>query len=277
MKTKLFGAITMIAVALLPLDAGAFKLKLKKNDGGAIDYASWVAAEGLPGAIDGVAQFYPVSIAVEADDDSAPADTVAIIKGHISTKGLDKKQVFLAAMVYASENFNADEGKEGFEEIDYDGMKFRSLLKTTQGSNSTETTYTRSLQLTAVDGGFDFVVTEIDCRYREKGLIPRTLRLEKLHPDRNIRHNEIVREMVAVNSAYLADMAEYISSRKKISSPNYGKLKKGSVIEGMNGDEVTIILGPPLNKRKSGERDRWIYSNDYVVIFTDGIVTKIVR
>lgn len=276
MNTKLIPAIIIIAAAFFTTEADAFKL-LKKNDAGTIDYASWVVSEKLPETVDGVRQFYPVSVTAENNSTSEVTDTVAVIRGHIQTKGLNKKQVFLAAMVYAANNFNIDEGKEGFEEIDYDNLTFQSILRTTQGSTSNETTYTRILKFRAVDDGFDFEVTEIDCRYREKGLVPRTLRLEKLHPDRNNRHNEIVREMVAVNSAYLAGMGEYISSRKDISSPNYSNLKNGSISEGMNLDEVTIILGPPLNKRKSGDRDRWIYSNDFVVIFTDGAVTKIVQ
>lgn len=277
MSTKLFQAVVMTVVALLPIEANALKIKLKKDDVGQIDYASWVASEKLPETVDGIRQFYPVSVAVNTDDTSAEADTVAVISGHIQLKGLDKKQVFMAAMVYASDNFNTDEDKEGFEAIDYEGMTFSAVLRTTQGTNANETTYTRSLKLTAVDGGFDFVITEIDCRYREKGLIPRTLRLEKLHPDRNSRHNEVVREMVNVNSAYLSQMADYVSTRKDITSPNYKLLKKGRVTEGMNGDEVTIILGPPLNKRTSGERERWIYSNNHVIIFTDGVVTKILE
>lgn len=242
-----------------------------------IDYASWRASTNLPDTVDGVKQYYPVTVAANSDDTTSTVDTVAIISGHIALNGMDKQQVFLAAMVYASENFSAENEKEGFEEVDYNGLSFRALLRTTQGSNSNETTYTRSIKLTAVDDGYDFIVTEIDCRYREKGLIPRTLRLERLHPDRNKRHNEIVCELVSVNSSYLTQMADYINSRKDISSPNFKLLKKGHVIEGMNGDEVTIVLGPPLNKRKSGERERWIYSNDYVIIFNDGVVTKIVE
>lgn len=275
MKRLYIIAVIATVVLVSPLVSAAFKLKLKKNPSPMVDYAAWVAEAGLPEEIEGIKQFYPVSVAVEGEDDRV--DTVAVISGSIPVKGLEPQQILLAAMVYGSNHFDR-ENNEGFEAIDYAGMSFRMLLKSTQGSTSMETTYTRTVTVTARDGGFDFTIADIDCRYREKGLIPRTLRLEKLHPEKTGRHAEIVSELVAVNSAYLADLAEYVESRPDISSPNIDKVKKGAyVCKGMNADEVTILLGPPVNKRTSNDRERWIYSNDYIVIFTDGIVSKVVE
>ena len=123
-----------------------------------------------------------------------------------------------------------------------------------------------------------FSIEDIDCRYKEKGLIPRTLRLEKLHPESNKRHAELVREFVEINSEYLNGMNEYIDSRRDIQSLFFSALSKGGPIEvGMNMDEVVILLGSPLDKRTSGNRTRWMYSNDEVIIFTDGVVSKIVN
>lgn len=241
-----------------------------------IDFNAWIPAQDFPEAIDGIRQFYPETIAIESNESEEP-DTTAVVRGSVDVSGLDARQVMLAAMVYASDNFDRD-NQEGFENIDFEGNQFTALLKTTQGTNANETTYTRSLTVTAHDGGFDFETSGIDCRYREKGLIPRTQRLEKLHPSTDKRHLSILQEFTAVNSAYIAAMADYASTRKDISSPNFDKVKKGSGVSlGMNTDEVTILLGPPLNKRKSGERTRWIYANDFVIIFTDDLVSKIVE
>lgn len=278
MMGKFFNILLVVVVMSLPIEAGAIKLRLKKDPSPMIDYGVWVSSSELPEKKDGVQQFYPSTETVVTPDNPEFADTVAVIRGYIEIEGLTPRQVMLAAMVYASDNFDREEGKEGFEAIDYDGNRFRMLLKTTCGTNANETTYTRSLTITARDGGLDFVATEIDCRYRENGLIPRTLRLEKLHPDKNKRHDELVRELVEVNSAYLARMGEYVASRSDISAPHLAKIKVGAdVAEGMTEDEVTILLGPPVNKRRSGDRHRWIYSNDCIVIFTDGTVSKIIK
>lgn len=261
----------------MAMDMSAIDLKkLKKAPAPMIDYNVWIPTSGWPSVEGGVEQFYPQSIAIPSEEDEAVVDTVAVVKGSITMPGMDARQCFLAALVFASENFDTELG-EGFEDIDYKNLNFKILLKSTQGANNTETTYTRSLNVAATDGMLNFTTTDIDCRYREKGIVPRTLRLEKLQPDKNSRHASLVKEFTEVNSSYIDKLRQYIATRNDIMSPNFDKLAAGSkVIPGMNMDEVTILLGVPLNKRKSGEKFRWIYSNDFVIIFTDGVVTKIV-
>lgn len=260
---------------LVPSSTYAFKLKLKKNPTPMTDYTEWIPTQSFPEEIDGVRQFYPVSVGV-IDEESGEQDTIAVVRGSVAVSGLTARQVMLAAMVYASDHFDR-ETQEGFEDIGYDDNRFTVLLKSTQGANANETTYARSLTVTARDGGFDFETSDIDCRYREKGIVPRTQRLEKLHPDNNKRHLSVLKEFIEVNSAYIYALSEYASTRSDIESPNFDKVCKGAdVAVGMNEDEVTILLGKPMNKRRSGERVRWIYSNDYVIIFTEGKVSKIV-
>lgn len=278
---KFFAKWTLSVLLLFTLTqwVSALDLKFKKGNTPMVDYNEWIPQQQWPSDIDGVKQFYPSTQVVETvgDDDANANDTVAVVTGRLSVSGLDARQCFLSALVFASNNFNVDDN-EGFEEIDYSGLGFKILLKTTQGGNNNETTYTRSISCKTDDGCIDFTVNEIDCRFRDKGVIPRTIRMEKLQPDKNKRHAELVKEFVEVNSDYLGRLADYMSSRNDIQSPNFAKLEKGgNVTEGMNMDEVTILLGPPLNKRKSGKKYRWIYSNDFVVIFTDGVVTKIVN
>lgn len=259
--------IGLTACLLWPSSAEALKIKLKKEATPPVDYTAWADTTELPQEANGVRLYYPMT---------RPEDGAAVIRGSIDVPGLKAGQVFLAAMVYATDNFDR-ERQEGFESVDYDGRSFVALLKSTQGSNATETTYTRSVKVTARDGAFDFETRDIDVRHREKGLIPRTQALEKLHPESNKRHAELVKELAEVNSAYLHSLAEYAATRKDIKAPNLEKVKKGLVTTGMNGDEVKIVLGPPLDTRRSGERTRWIYDNEYVLIFTGGVVTKIVE
>lgn len=263
---------------LLPLitmqQMSALNLKLKKKDTPMIDYNKWVPQQQWPADIAGVEQFYPSTQVAVSDGENTDNDTIAVVAGRLSVPGLDARQCFLAALVFASDNLDDNESIEG---IDYTGLNFSISLKTTQGNNNNETSYTRSITCKACDEGVDFNVSEIDCHFRDKGIIPRTIRLEKLQPDKNKRHAELVKQFVEINSGYLGRMSDYMRSRKGISSPNFDKLMKGaSVCEGMNMDEVTILLGPPLNKRRSGEKYRWIYANDFIIIFTDGVVSRIV-
>ncbi len=271
MKLSARHILWMLVPLITMQAASALDLKLKKSNVAMINYNEWIPQQQWPDEIDNIKQYYP---STQTGEDN---DTTSVVTGKIDTPGLDATQCFLAALVFASNNFDIDE-KEGFEEVDYNNHCFKMLLKDTQGANNNETSYTRSLECKALDGGLDFTVSDIDCRFRDKGIIPRTIKMERLQPDKNNRHAELVKEFTEINSTYLNQLSEYMLSRKDIKSPNFSKLRNGEdVTEGMNMDEVTILLGPPMNKRKSGERHRWIYSNDFVVIFTDGIVTKIVN
>lgn len=272
----IINALLIICVSLIYCDAYAFKINLKKGNTAYTDLTTWVAAQSFPEDVEGVKQYYPISVGV-AQEDTEEIDTVAVVRGFVPVSGMTAPKIMLAGMVYVSSHFQSD-AKEGFEAIEYAENRFTVILKSTQGSNSNETTYTRSLTVTARDNGFDFETFNIDCRFREKGLIPRTLRMEKLHPDQNKRHLGLLTEFVGINSEYIAGLSEYIASRTDIAA-NIDRLRKcaGEVTPGMNQDEVIILLGAPRDKRKSGEKERWIYDYNYVVIFDGGIVVKIVR
>lgn len=258
----------LVAVALLPaFEAQAFKLKLKKDPKPRTDYTAWVASKDLPEETDGVRMFYPQTVG---------EDSITVIAGSIPVKGLTAEQVMLAAMVYAAENFD-EEKQERFSSVSYPDKEFAVDLSTTMGANNKEATYSRLLTVKAGNGRLDFTVGDIKVRYRQKGIIPRTVDVETLHPGSDTRHEELILELSQVVSEYLGKMAKYASSRPDIKATHYDEMKDCSVVKGMNMDEVTIAKGPARDVRRSGERTRWIYDNEYVIIFTNGTVTKIVE
>ena len=247
--------------------ACALNLKFKKEQKPPVNYTEWIAIQDLPETENGKKIFYPTT-------DSA--DGSAEIKGLIAVPGLDAEQAFLAAMVYAVDNLSA-EAEECMMSVDYDRHEFTVLQKSTQGTNSKETTYTRCLTVTGAKGAIEFKVSDIAVRYREKGLIPRTLPFAGLHPESNTRHGELVMELVAVNSEYINDMAAYAALRKDIRISNASAVKSRTMVTGLNHDEVKLILGAPMEVRRSGDKIRWIYPDNAVVIFTEGKVSRIIQ
>ena len=267
-NVKLF--LTFLIAFLTYSWSFAFDLKLKKDRSPMINYNEWIPTQEWADNRNGERLYFPQTTLMSSD-------TIAVVTGQIIIPDLTAVQYFLAALVFVSEHIDKEAG-EGFLVIDYHSLEFEVLLKTSRGTNNNETSYTRVSFFKADENGLWFSVKEIDCRYKEKGLIPRTIRLEKLHPENNRRHAEIVREFVEINSDYLNGMSDYIDSRRDIHSHFFSELSEGGPVEvGMNMDEVVVLLGSPLDKRKSGNRTRWIYSNDEVIIFTDGVVSKIVN
>lgn len=266
-RFSIFAALTLTLILIGSTKAMAFKIPGKKDSKPPVNYTEWISIQELQAEDNGVALFYPET---EATDEAK-----AVIKGTVKVNGLTARQIFLATMVYATENFDTD-NSEGFLSVDFDKYEFSALYKTTTGSNNREATFTRYIKVKAHDGSFDFETYDIAIRYREKGLIPRTLSMEALHPESNTRHGELVMELVRLNAAYIDAMARYAESRSDIKSPNYDKLINGKVAVGMVPDEVIILLGSPLEKRRSGEKYRWIYGNETVIIFEDSTVSRII-
>ncbi len=259
--------IALAAVALSP-DASALKIKFKRTEKPKTDLAQWADSASLPSADShGRPIFYPVN---KADADSAATVTCTLEAG-----GLPADKIFFAALVYAVDNLN-EEAQEQIVSTDYPSRTFTILLHTTQGSSSSETTHNRSLTVTALDGKIQCTTDGISVRYREKGLIPRTVQLDKLHPESSDRHKGLVTEFSQVNSAYVHDMAAYAATRGDISVTHISEIRDRNATEGMTTDEVKLAKGLPLETRKSGTKLRWIYGNDDIIVFTDGKVSRIV-
>lgn len=256
----------MAALIIAPIPANAFKLKLKKDPKPRVNYTSWIASKDFPKEDEGLKLFYP---------QTAASDSCTVIAGSLPIKGLTPQQAMLAAMIYVSENLEP-EGQERITEINFPQREFSFLLSTTVGSNNREATYNRLVTIKGSKGALVFNVSDIDIRYRQKGLIPRTVDIETLHPESDKRHEELILELVRINSKYLCDMTAYATTRNDLKVTHFDEIKQNVVVKGMNPDEVTLAKGAPRDTRRSGERTRWIYDNETVIVFTGGKVTKVI-
>lgn len=244
------------------------KIKLGKGKQPKTDFTEWVAVAGFEeNGDDGRKLYLPFS--------QAPDSTV-VIKGNVAVAGMDARKVFLATLQYAVCNFDAENG-EALNEADPANNKFTVTLCRRLGKGSKEETYTRTLSVEAYDGGFTFETTDPTVGYKDKGILPKTVPMADMHPDTNPRHRDLVVNFVNLNSQYLNDMAEYAAAKKSISCPNLTDDFGGDAKVGMNPDEVLILLGQPMETRKSGEKERWIYDDQTVVIFEDSKVIRVVH
>lgn len=244
-------------------EASAIDL-FKKKEVAPVDYTAWCDSVELPATFEGVTMYYPESV-----------DGAAVVRGALPTGNVGPNNAFAAMLDFIVENLDPE--TEKIESVDYDNLSALVQKRSTQGSNNTETTYSYHLLLHPVNGSIEFAAGDLATRYREKGIVPRTLTFEKLNPGNNPRHRELVEEFCLINSTYLNSLAEYVKAHPKLSITHIDAMKGGEPKEGMTELEVKIMLGKPSQTRKSGERLRWVYTNDLVVIFTDGVVTKVIN
>ena len=100
--------------------------------------------------------------------------------------------------------------------------------------------------------------------------------IEKLKPQEKEQHKNVVETFSYVNSKFLQEMVEYVKSAQNQPVTHWEEIETGDVVKGMNETEVKLAAGRPSTVREQGNKTRWMYSNTFVVVFTDGVVTTVV-
>ena len=68
-----------------------------------------------------------------------------------------------------------------------------------------------------------------------------------------------------------------IITKDELTLDGWKEIKAGDVVKGMNESEVKLVFGRPYNERKTGKRIKWMYEDNSVVVFTDGIVSTVIH
>lgn len=256
-------SILILLALSAPNAVFGFDLKKKSNDV-VFDYTVWRDTARVTEAENGRILFYP----------STSGDEVSV-SGETQVKGLSAQKIFLAALSYAVDHLDTAEEHEEIGEINPDDKSFMIRQFSRQGTNNNETTFTRLTLVKAGEGKILFRSTDIDVRYREKGLIPRTVAFEKLNPATNGRHRELVEQYADICSKYIYDMASAIAGSESLEATHWKEIAEKKVVKGMNMFEVKLILGNPVSERDNGDRIRWIYPKNYILLFVDGRLSRI--
>lgn len=240
----------------------------KKGKAPEVDLATWAQEEAarLPEEVDGVKIFRP---------NSMDKDNKARVTGFVDLPGVSRDQAFIAAYIFANESLDPE--TDEVETVDFENKRFVIYREVAdgEGKNAMVYRYTTAYQFT--DNMMTFASYDINIEYKEKGIIPRKLNIEKFKPAANERHKEIVESFALSNSRDIDGMARYARENTKLKVTHWADIKAGKVVKGMNEAEVRLIGGSPRSINPSGNRTQWMFSNDFIVIFTDGIVTNVIQ
>ncbi|MCC8038669.1 MAG: hypothetical protein LIP02_11160 [Bacteroidales bacterium] len=240
----------------------------KKEKTADVDLTTWAQeqASKLPEEIDGVKIY-------RAND--LDSDGHARVTGFVELPGLDATQGFIAALVYVQDNLDPETDEVTTVDIDKKRFVVDRVIPNGEGKSATSYIYSTAYQLS--DDLMSFVSYDVDIEFKEKGLIKRTLALEKFKPATNTRHKEIVEGFFLANSKIIDGITQYAKENSNLEVTHWPEVKKGKVTQGMNETEVKLIGGKPRSVTTSGSRIQWMYSNSFIVIFTDGTVSHVVQ
>lgn len=262
--------LTLALFSSSPLYSLDIKGMMKKKDKAPdIDVVTWTAsvADSLPAEVDGIRVFRPGS----NDNDGNP-----VVKGDVNTGNVNAADAFTAAYICVKDMFDP-ESKDAVEAVDYDNHAFTVFREIHEGEYQNSVTYRFMTNYAFADGKMSFSVYDINIEYKEKGILPRKVNLAKLKPATNDRHGELLEGFNITNSRVIDRIAKAVGESPAHNVTHWSDIKAGKVVKGMNEAEVRLIGGTPRSVTPWGDGQQWIYSNDFIVIFLNGIVTNVIQ
>lgn len=256
-KVILFLSLLVMPLAVFATDGAA--------DDATDDLNAWARerSETDPEVVDGVRMFRP-----------APSDGKLVVSDFFDLAGISDEDIFVGALVYAFDHLNKE--TDVVETIESSAKRFVVSRYDLYGKGRDEMEFACETAFQVVDGMLSFVTYNIQTAFKEKGILPRKMAIEKLKPQEKEQHKNVVETFSYVNSKFLQEMVEYVKSAQNQPVTHWEEIETGDVVKGMNETEVKLAAGRPSTVREQGNKTRWMYSNTFVVVFTDGVVTTVV-
>jgi len=268
-KITLLATMLLMAAATASTATASKKDKSEKDEIAGMDLRTWAEEQAkiLPAEVNGVRMMRPI---IENEK--------ATVSELIDIPGVSKEQIFIAALLYATEHLdNSEKAIDKIDVVDYDARRFVITRRANHGEGKNESAFKATTAFQCADDMLSFATYDIDVTYKEMGFLSRTRAIEKLTPMKNDRHKELFEDFAYTNSTYIMDMTRFISEHPDLTVDHWQEIKNQEVVKGMNETEVKLAVGIPLSNRTSGSKVKWIYSNNYVIIFTGGKVSTVIE
>lgn len=204
----------------------------------------------------------------------------AIASDIIDLPAFNRDEMFVRAVIAAVDDLTGD---DSFDEVDFGNRRFSFVKTLDNGKKQTgkliekdHATYRFTIHLSpTTEGAMPFTIDDIWITFKDKGVISRTIPLGKLN-ETNQKQSDFKKQFGVLLSDYIA---EYIKSMETVGySPvtHWNDLENGKIVKGMSELEVKLLKGKPRHIRETGQRVKWMYSNENIIIFTDGSVSSVI-
>lgn len=265
MNLRLFWTFVSICICCVSVSGQGIlkKLKIKGKGEEAVETIPDTLSITLP---EGVV-YYPCLKSKE---------TNWIVSGGYNLRGKSSEELFVNSLLYAIEQ--AEAGKEHVLKLDISQKSFSLLMQIPSGFYPENKTYYKYANTISIENGrINFLATEMHvCSNNLFGDLKETL-FESLQPEKKAKHKNYINELAAQNSIYLHNLFEYVKTNKPQAVTHWEEISAGKIINGMNTTECLLAVGKPLHIRESGNQIKWMVNNDFVVLFENGIVVRVIK
>lgn len=229
---------------------------------GDISLEKWAKNQQTPDYVDGVRIFRPA-----INNGKMTYGDFIVLDTHESND-----VAFVRALAYTINELDPE--TESIETVDYDMHRF----VVNRAISNEEGHLFEFAEAVEVDNGIlAFMVPDIVVRYKDKLVINKKVSFHKLNLEKKELHRKFVEEFSLLNSRYLDQMANATAYSTIENVKDWTSVKKGKTVKGMNYTEVLLTEGKPDSITESGEITKWMYGSTLIIIFTNGIVERIVN
>ncbi len=207
--------------------------------------------------------------------DYTVVDNRVIVTDFVTFDDLAGEHIFINALLFAIDQGTSE--LENIEEINFETQRFivkQQVPSAEYGSAGTSYKFTTQIQV--AENMLSFLTTDI--QLETKGFLNeyKNIAFERLDPEKKPKHQTYLNEFISAHSGYLNRMFEFIRSNEHHPITHWDELKAGRVVKGMNETECTLVCGKPRHVRETGGKTRWLFSNNFVVFFENGVITSII-
>ena len=210
--------------------------------------------------------FYPCSV----------MDSKMIVSGSVDFTGKTEEEIFINAMLYAIDK--VERGREHIVQLDVARKLFSVVLEMPSSFYPDNSTYYKYANTFRVLGNeLSFLASEIHVGYKNLMGDLKEMSFESLDVDKKAKHKNYVNELAVLNSVYLNALFQYVRTKQSEKVTHWDEISEGKIVKGMNETECLLAVGKPMHNRRNGNQIKWMVNNDFVVIFENGVVVKVIR
>lgn len=191
------------------------------------------------------------------------SDKHRIVTGSIEVNKADKV-IFANALVWAIEQ--GEKYKELLADIDFDKMR---MVIDYNLSNEGESSFTSKLTLQVSQGRLVYLVDNIKGQSSGLASMLGTTLFDKMNPEKKPKQKALIEEFEALNKKGLAKLFDYVRNHDTDVS-KWDCIAENRLEKGMTVEDVTMILGKPINIQKSNTTIQYMYNTFTYVFFEDG-------
>lgn len=256
----LFTVAALVAATFIPLKADDnLKAMTEQHEQKKLD------------VVDGVKMYRPFE-----------SDGQMVISDYVDIANKSKADIFVSSLMYFVERFDMEtEYIEAFDDTEGTFI-INKVYKSVSDKNNLlakkdDVEFNCKIAFKSSTYSIVFRAYDIVASYKDMGVMSKKADLAKLCSSDKEKLKSFSEKYIFMNSSLIKDLVEFIEKDNPQKVTHWSTIAANDVVQGMNPTEVKLSLGIPETVRTQGTKDTWMYSNDYVVIFTSGLVSRIIK